>query len=865
MDKPVRGAVEGGRLARVLPFTLWFRGYRLADLRVDLLAGLTVALVLIPQSMAYAQLAGLPAFYGLYAAFLPPMIAALFGSSRQLATGPVAVVSLMTAASLEPLATAGSEAFIAYAVLLALVVGVFQLTLGLLRMGIIVNFLSHPVVNGFTNAAALIIASSQLSKLFGVHVDKAEHHYETIWRVLVAAVRFTHWPTLGLAVLALTLMYGLKKISPRIPFVLVAVVVTTVISWASGFEHDIRVPLPAIQDVEIRQAVRRFNKVIDDIAATGKRRAEVGQRLYDARERHGDLHKAVLDLSHEQQLLTLTFRRLQDESHVLRKTLRGLYLHGVERGSELSFYRDGKLPAGARDDGRHWRLKVGNRRLDEAKLVVEGGGAVVGVIPRGLPTLSAPRIDLKTVLQFLPLAAIISLLGFMEAISIAKAMAARTGQRLDPNQELIGQGLGNIIGSFGQSYPVSGSFSRSAVNIGAGAVSGMSSVFTSLVVVVTLLLLTPLLYHLPQSVLAAVIMMAVIGLVNVRGFIHAYRAQRYDGIIALITFACTLAFAPHLDRGIMIGVVLSIGNYLYRNSRPSVAPLSLHPDYSLRDALRHGLRQCERVAVIRFSESLFFANASYLEDQINEQIQRLPGLRHVLLPANSINEVDASGEEALSLIIDRVRNRGLDISFSGINEQVLDLFRRTHLLEKIGEDHLFPTQFQAIRAIHDTAHQEADEQDCPLLRICHEVPGEEPRPGKYRILVVDDEADFAAYLSKRLRRKGMAVSVCTDPMEALPLMERTYHEVLLMDVRMPKLSGVDLLREVHTRWPNAQVIMLTGHGTSEQAFELGHMGAFELLTKPCDMDRLIRTINNAVITARVRVLQESRASNEPGA
>ncbi len=185
-----------------------------------------------------------------------------------------------------------------------------------------------------------------------------------------------------------------------------------------------------------------------------------------------------------------------------------------------------------------------------------GGGAVVGVIPRGLPSLTMPKIDLKTLLHLFPYAAIISLLGFMEAISIAKAMAGKTGQRLDPNQELIGQGLANIFGSIGESYPTSGSFSRSEVNLQAGAVSGLSSVFTSLTVVIVLLFFTPLLYHLPQPVLAAVIMMAVIGLVNVSGFIHAWNAQWYDGAISIITFIATLAFAPHLDKGIMIGVVL---------------------------------------------------------------------------------------------------------------------------------------------------------------------------------------------------------------------------------------------------------------------------------------------------------------------
>jgi len=200
MEKSTKSSPSYPLLTRVFPVFGWFKDYTLSSLRADFLAGLTVALVLVPQSMAYAQLAGLPVHYGLYAAFLPPVVASLFGSSRQLATGPVAVVSLMTATALEPLATAGSEAYIAYAILLALVVGIFQFTLGVLRLGLIVNFLSHPVINGFTNAAALIIASSQLSKLFGVNVEKAERHYETIYNVIKAALAHTHWPTLGLAI-----------------------------------------------------------------------------------------------------------------------------------------------------------------------------------------------------------------------------------------------------------------------------------------------------------------------------------------------------------------------------------------------------------------------------------------------------------------------------------------------------------------------------------------------------------------------------------------------------------------------------------------------------------------------------------------
>src|SRR4030042_4418467 len=261
-------------LETLFPFLKWFNRYETASLRLDALSGLTVALVLIPQSMAYAQLAGLPAYYGLYASFLPPMVAALFGSSLHLATGPVAVVSLMTAASLGPLATAGSQGYIGYAILLALIVGSFQFLLGALRLGLVVNFLSHPVVNGFTNAAAIIIATSQLSKLFGAYVDEAEHHYETIIRVVQAAFHYTHWPTLIMGIGAFAIMLVLKKVNHRIPNVLVAVTITTVIYWAVGFEKDVKIDISKIDSLKTTGIITSFNKTLEENSILSKERPD---------------------------------------------------------------------------------------------------------------------------------------------------------------------------------------------------------------------------------------------------------------------------------------------------------------------------------------------------------------------------------------------------------------------------------------------------------------------------------------------------------------------------------------------------------------------------------------------------------------
>jgi len=704
-------------LARFFPFLSLLKRYNLMVLRVDAVAGLTVALVLIPQSMAYAQLAGLPPYYGLYASFLPPMIAALFGSSRQLATGPVAVVSLMTSVALGPLAAAGSEGYVTYAILLALMVGTVQFLLGVLRLGIVVNFLSHPVVNGFTNAAAIIIASSQLSKLFGVDADSADHYYETIIQIVREALYYTHWPTLLMGTLAFALMYALKRLVPKIPNVLVAVALTTVLSWATGFEHNAEVPVSAIVSSRATDVIEKFNRAIEAITPLADKRTRATKTVEEAKQ-SSDVIK-LLEAERDADILTLQIEVHKNEAAQWRKQLRRLLLTGVEQpDGTLRFYPSDEVPVGAKTDGRQWRLKVGNKPLKKDQIRLSSGGEVIGVIPSGLPSFTMPKVDVTAVLHLMPFAAIISLLGFMEAISIAKAMAAKTGQRLDPNQELIGQGLANLCGAMGKSYPTSGSFSRSAVNLQAGAVTGFSSVFTSLAVVVVLLFFTRTLYHLPQPVLAAIIMMAVVGLVNVSGFVHAWRAKWYDGLISIITFVCTLGFAPHLDRGILAGVTLSLGVFLYKSMRPTIASLARYDDQSLRSCKIFGLKECEHIAMIRFDGPLFFANASYLEDKIMELMRSKAWLKHIIIVSNGINDIDASGEETLSLLVDRVRSAGVDISMSGVNESVMEVLKRTFFREKLGEDHLYPTMEKAIHATYSATHGSGYEEVCPLISVC---------------------------------------------------------------------------------------------------------------------------------------------------
>ncbi len=468
--------------------------------------------------------------------------------------------------------------------MLALMVGIFQMGLGLLRLGILVNFLSHPVVVGFTNAAAIIIGTSQLGKLFGVSVEKAEHTYETVFNTLVEATRSTHTETLLMAILALAIMIVLKRFLPKVPNVLTAVAITTVISWRIGFEAM--------------------------------------------------------------------------------------------------------------------------------------GGKVVGAIPAGLPPLAVPTIDFQVMTQLLTVAVVISIIGFMEAISIAKAMATRTRQRLDANQELVGQGLGNIMSSLSGGYAVSGSFSRSAVNISSGAITGFSAVVTGIVVGITLIALTPLLYHLPQATLAAVIIMAVINLVKIDPIRHAWKVQRHDAVVAVITFVLTLAWAPHLEQGIKIGVILSLALFLYRTMSPS-----RDPDGTLRDAEVRKLQTCRNISLIRFDGPLYFANTGYFEDKVLERVALKPDLKFVIIDAEGINEIDATGEEMLFNLVDRLKEAGIELIIARAKKQLWDTFERTDLMDRLGRDHVFALRTQAFNYAWDRLGDNHAET-CPL-RVPHpiEQPG----------------------------------------------------------------------------------------------------------------------------------------------
>ncbi|MDC9726612.1 MAG: sulfate permease [Candidatus Thioglobus sp.] len=561
------------KIAKFLPFLAWIGEIKDSNiLKADLVAGLTVALVLVPQSMAYAQLAGLPPQHGLYASFLPVMIAALMGSSRQLGTGPVAVVSLLTAAAVPTILPEGAsmEEYVIYASLLAFMVGIFQFALGALKLGFVINFLSHPVVVGFTNAAAIIIGTSQLNKVFGVAKGDGEHTYEQVWGTIVNATSDTHVVTLLIALIAFAIMIAVKKFAPKLPGVLLAVTITTVIAWLIDF--------------------------------------------------------------------------------------------------------GGSVEAGGY------------------------GGAIVGVIPEGLPALTMPGFDFSVMNQMIVTAITIGLIGFMEAISIAKAMAAQTKQRLDADQELIGQGLSNIVSSFFQGYAVSGSFSRSAVNISAGAVTGFSSVVTAVIVGITLLFLTPLLYHLPQATLAAVIIMAVINLIKFAPIMHAWKVEKHDAIVAVASFVLTLLFAPHLENGIVIGVVLSLALFLYRTMQPRFTELSAHSGSTmLVNALDNKLDRCEVVSIVKYSGALYFGNAGYFEDRmLNLVAEKHQCLKYIIVDMAGINQIDASGEEMLAGLLDRCSAAGVEILFAR-TEGIEKVLRKSGFMKTYGEDRFYDRRTDALR------------------------------------------------------------------------------------------------------------------------------------------------------------------------
>lgn len=539
---------------RFVPFLDWISELKNPDtVRADLIAGITVALVLIPQSMAYAQLAELPPYIGLYAAFLVPIVAAIFGSSRQLHNGPVAIISLMTAAALIPLQLNASE-YIAYAAVLAIMVGIIQTTLGFLRLGVIVDFLSHPVIIGFTNSASIVIGSLQLGKLLGISTPSGLSLYETIV-YLLSQIPSAHPLITLFGLLSLVSLYAFKYLAPKLPGTVITVIAATIISYLAGYENL--------------------------------------------------------------------------------------------------------------------------------------GGKVVGDVPQGLPSFILPEFEFSTVKMLIVPAFVIALLSFVEAFSIAKAVASETRQKLSANQEMVGKGFANIVAGLTQSYPVSGSFSRTAVAFSAGAKTGFAAIVTGIITGLTLLFFTGLLYHIPLSTLSAVILFAVFNMIRYEPFKHAWRVNPHDGFVALAVFLSTLLFAPHLEKGIFIGVGLSLSLYIYRTMSPHFAEIAKTEDGLLKDAKMNNLQTSESFAMYRFDGNLYFANAGYLEKQLLNAIASKPKLKVLALDIEAVEHIDTTGEEMLTLMSEHLEIAGVTLYILRPKFKVLDTFKRTGLYERIGENHIF--------------------------------------------------------------------------------------------------------------------------------------------------------------------------------
>jgi SulP family sulfate permease len=683
------------RLLKLFPFLSWFP-ITISTLQADVLAGIIGALVLVPKAMAYAQLSGLPIYFGLYTALVPAVLGALWGSSRQLATGPVAIISLMTAAAVTPLAVPFSEEYIGLALLLTLLVGIIQLLLGAIKLGAVVNFVSHPVILGFMNAAAIIIALSQLDMLLGIPKSRSESFLLDIWEML-GYVPQTHLPTLAMSIFTLVLILSLKKVKALSkPSVLIAVIVTTLISYSIDFEQKTKGNAENIADTESRELItayaadaEKIDLLVKEITVkSGLLRAK--QKIYDAR--------AVADISHQIELVKLDIEELE---HRNKQRMHEIHLLRFERTQVATdqiatFYLVDKIPAEVTTDRRSWHVK----KIEHGKISFIGGGDVVGKIPVGLPSFRLPTLTLDAILQLLSAALIVSLVAFMECISMAKAMAAKSKQRIDPNQELIGQGIANIGGAFFQSYPACGSFTGSAINLQAGAKTGLAMVFNSIFVALTLLFLTPLLYHLPKSVLAVIILLAVTSLITPKEIKHTWAASKADGVAMTVTFLLTLIAAPHLDKGILIGAALAILLYLYRTMKPRVAVLGRFKDGTLRDIkVNPDIPTSPHIIAMRFDGSLYFANVSYFEDSVLEAVANKPNARYLLVVGDAINQLDASGEGVIHQLVERLHEVHVQVVFSGLKKQILDVMRATGLFETLGQDNIFATEDQAIAAI----------------------------------------------------------------------------------------------------------------------------------------------------------------------
>lgn len=553
----------------VLPIIEWLPFYKKADLKSDLFAGLTVGVMLIPQGMAYAMLAKLPAIYGLYASTLPLILYAVFGTSRQLSVGPVAMASLLVASGLSTLVSSESnpEQYIKMAILLAFLVGIVRLMLGILRMGFLVNFISRPVINGYTSAAALIIGLSQLKHLLGIKISNSNFIHEILYQTYLN-LKYIQILTLSIGIGGILFLMSLKYIKKK---------------------HKIDIPGPL----------------------------------------------AVVFIA------TLAV----------------------------------------------WGLDLKNY-----------GISIIGEVPGGLPSFVVPDFDWQTIQILIPSAFMIGIVGFMESISVAKVIQSKhKTYTVSANQELIALGIANIGGAFFQAFPVNGGFSRTAVNDQAGAKTPMAGVFSAFLILLTLLFLTPLFFYLPQAVLASIVMVAVFNLIDIQEVKFLWKSNKKDLMMLILTFLATLFIG--VVEGILVGVLFSLILLIYRTTVPHIAILGRVPDTSVyRNISRNGnLEQRSDILIVRFDAELFFGNADYFSEFIQNKIKdSSPIPKLLIIDAESITGIDATAMYNVTELYNDLKKQNILCYWAELKGPVRDSMELAGTTEKIGKENFFVSVQDAV-------------------------------------------------------------------------------------------------------------------------------------------------------------------------
>ena len=582
---------------RLLPFLRWWPSVNASTSRDDAIAGLTGALIVLPQGVAFATIAGLPPQYGLYAAMMPAIVGALFGSSWHLVSGPTTAISIAVFASVSPFAPPGSPEFISMVLTLTFMAGVFQLILGLARMGVLVNFISHTVVIGFTAGAAMLIAGSQIKNFFGLPIPRGTPFFETL---AVFAKQINDINPYVTAVAVITLASGIlvKFLLPRFPYMIAAMLVGSFAALGLNAQYGV------------------------------------------------------------------------DVTHI--KT--------------------------------------------------------VGALPAGLPPLSTPDFSFAALHQMLFPSLIITMLALTEAVSISRAIATKSGQHIDGNQEFVGQGLSNIVGSFFSSYASSGSFNRSGVNYAAGARTPLAAVFASLFLVVILLLVAPLAAYLPNAAMAGILFLVAWGLIDFHHIGLLPRISRQETVVLWVTLIGTLV---DLEKGIFFGIALSLVFYLYRTSRPTLEPVLPDPEpESYHYVPLDGRPECPQVKMMRFNGSIFFGAVAYLQQQLQALEEREPTRKHLVVMASGMNFVDLAGAEFLAEAARQRRKIGGGLYFYRMKDSLAETLEHGHLMDDVGTENLFPAKSRPIETIYPKLDNEICRK-CSVraFAVCQQhLPSGETRP-----------------------------------------------------------------------------------------------------------------------------------------